>query len=173
MRDVMAGANLTPGGFYRHFQSKDQLIAEVNSAAFDRLLAMLESQTRGKSPAKAVERIVSLYLGQSQGKEKPYLCPLAMLGAELSHSDPKVRTVAIDGYQRFVQLMADHLTHLTKREALATASAIVSTLVGAVTLADIAPDSATASAILKDAQALIKERTSSVRKPSHDQHSRG
>ena len=29
MREVMAGASLTPGGFYRHFGSKDQLVAAV------------------------------------------------------------------------------------------------------------------------------------------------
>src|SRR5664280_3505366 len=89
MRDVLAGASLTPGGFYRHFESKDRLIAEASSAAFDRAYAMLESETVGKSPAQAVERIISVYLGQSQVSEKPYLCPLAMLGAELSHSDPQ------------------------------------------------------------------------------------
>ena len=102
MRDVMAGANLTPGGFYRHFRSKDRLIAEVSGAALDRAFAMLESETVGKSPARAVERIVSVYLGQSQAKGKPYLCPLAMLGAELRHSDPQVRAIAIDGHQRIV-----------------------------------------------------------------------
>jgi hypothetical protein len=51
--------------------------------------------------------------------------------------------------------------HRTEREALAAASGIVSTMVGAVTLANIAPDAATAGAILKNAQALIKERYSS------------
>ena len=157
MRDVMAGAGLTPGGFYRHFPSKNRLIAEASSAAFDRSFAMLESETIGKSPAHAVERIVSVYLEQSQVRGKPYLCPLAMLGAELSHSDPEVRQVAIYGYQRIVQLIADHLTNRTRREALATASAILSTLVGAVTLADIALDSAMASAMLRNAKALIKE----------------
>ena len=49
MRDVLAGASLTPGGFYRHFESKDGLIAEASSAAFDRAYAMLESETVGKS----------------------------------------------------------------------------------------------------------------------------
>ena len=29
-REVMAGAGLTPGGFYRHFASKEHLIAEAN-----------------------------------------------------------------------------------------------------------------------------------------------
>jgi TetR/AcrR family transcriptional repressor of nem operon len=157
MRDVMAGANLTPGGFYRHFPSKDRLIAEATSAVFDRAFAMLESETVGKSPAQAVERIISVYLGQSQVTEKPYVCPLAMLGAELRHSDPQVRAIAIHGYQRIVQLIADHLEHRTRREALAIASGILSTLVGAVTLAEIALDTAMASAVLSNAKVLIKE----------------
>jgi hypothetical protein len=44
-----------------------------------------------------------------------------------------------------------------RRGALATASGIVSTLVGAVTLAEIAPDPAMASAILSNAEVLIGE----------------
>ncbi len=155
MRYVMAGASLTPGGFYRHFPSKDRLIAEASSAAFDRSFAMLEAETVGKSPAQTVERIVSRYLEQSQVRDKPYLCPLAMLGAELSHSDPQVRAVAIKGYLRIVELIAKHLTHRTGRSAYTTASGIVSTLVGAVTLADIALDSAMAGAILSTAKVLI------------------
>ena len=157
MRDVMAGASLTPGGFYRHFRSKDRLIAEASSAAFDRAFAMLEGETAGKSQAQAVERIVSVYLGQSQVAEKPYLCPLAMIGAELRHSDPQVRAIAINGYQRIVQLIASRLENRTKRAALVTAGGIVSTLVGAVTLAEIAPEPAIASAILSNAKALIRE----------------
>ena len=158
MRDIMAAARLTQGGFYRHFASKEQLIAEANGAAFDRLHDMLARETRGMSPPEAVEKILALYLGQSRGKKQPYLCPLAMLGAELSHSDQQVRAVAMSGYRRLVELVADQLGHLARRDALATASGIISTLVGAVTLAGIAPDPATAHAILSNARALIKER---------------
>ncbi len=157
MRDIMAGAGLAPGGFYRHFGSKDRLIAEASHTAFDHAFEMLQSETVGKSPAQAVERIISVYLGQSQVRERPYLCPLAMLGAELRHSDPQVRAVAINGYQRIVQLIANHLTDQTRRGALITASGIVSTLVGAVTLAEIASDSTMASAILRNAKVLIKK----------------
>jgi TetR/AcrR family transcriptional repressor of nem operon len=160
MRDIMAAARLTQGGFYRHFASKEQLVAEANGAAFDRLHDMLASETRGLSPPEAVERILAIYLGQSRGKKQPYLCPLAMLGAELSHSDRQVRAIAMNGYQRLVELVADQLGHMVRREALATASGILSTLVGAVTLAEIAPDAATAHAILSNARALIKERIS-------------
>jgi TetR/AcrR family transcriptional repressor of nem operon len=161
MRDIMAAAHLTQGGFYRHFESKEQLIAEANGAAFDRLFSMFERETLGKSPAEAIEKIVSIYLGQSQGKERPYLCPLTMLGPELSHCDRPVRAIAADGYRRLVQLIADRLTNLRKAEAVALASAFVSTMVGAVTLADIAPDQAMARDILRNAQAVITAQLAS------------
>jgi TetR/AcrR family transcriptional regulator, transcriptional repressor for nem operon len=157
-REVMAGADLTPGGFYRHFASKDQLIAEAIGAAFDRLIAMFESETQGMPAAEAVERIVWLYLHQSLREQKPYLCPLSMLGAELSHADPQVREVAMNGYRHLIQLIATHYPGLTKSEALLNASGIVSTIVGAVTLADIAPDAATQRDILRDAQAIVRNQ---------------
>ncbi len=80
-----------------------------------------------------------------------------MIGAELRHSDPQVRAIAINGYQRIVQLIASRLENRTRRAALVTAGGIVSTLVGAVTLAEIAPEPAIASAILSNAKAVIRE----------------
>src|ERR1700754_428303 len=88
MRDMMSAANLTQGGFYRHFDSKEELIAEANSVAFDRLLAMFEEKISGKSVDEALETIVFLYLNQSQIKKNTYHCPLSLLGSELSHCDP-------------------------------------------------------------------------------------
>src|SRR6267378_3479951 len=35
LADLMAAAGLTHGGFYRHFESKDQLVAEACAAALD------------------------------------------------------------------------------------------------------------------------------------------
>lgn len=83
-----------------------------------------------------------------------------MLGAELTHCDPRVRAVAMTGYQRLVQLIADRRTHLSRPEALAIASGTVSTMAGAVVLANITQDRATARSILGDAHALIRDRLS-------------
>jgi AcrR family transcriptional regulator len=41
--DVMAAVGLTHGGFYRHFESKEQLVAEATAAALDTLLDTLAS----------------------------------------------------------------------------------------------------------------------------------
>ncbi|WP_158942263.1 TetR/AcrR family transcriptional regulator [Granulicella sp. S190] len=166
MRDIMATAGLTPGGFYRHFESKEQLILEANSEAWQRLLAMFETQTDGKSSAEALETIVSVYLNQSQREGNNYLCPLAMIGAELSRCEAKVRAVSTAGYQQLVKLVADHLTHLGRDEAQTTASGLVSAMAGAVMLSNIASDEATARTILKNAHAMIRVQLSLGKKPS-------
>jgi TetR/AcrR family transcriptional regulator, transcriptional repressor for nem operon len=156
MRDIMAAVGMTAGGFYRHFESKGQLIAEANEAAFDRLMEMFETQTAGKSAAEALNVIVSRYLNQSQTEGDTHLCPLSMNGGELSHCEPQVRAIALNGYQRMVQMVADRITHVKKAEALAIAGGVVSTMVGAVTLAHLAPNKAAAGAILSDAHGVIK-----------------
>jgi TetR/AcrR family transcriptional regulator, transcriptional repressor for nem operon len=156
MRDIMSAAGLTPGGFYRHFESKEQLIGEANKAALIRLLVMFETQTAGKSAADALETMVSLYLNQSQREGNTLLCPLSMNGAELSHCEPQVRAIAIDGYQQMVQLVADRVTHVSKAEALAIAGGVVSTMVGAVTMANLAAEKAAAGAILSNAHGVIR-----------------
>ncbi|WP_433974320.1 TetR/AcrR family transcriptional regulator [Tunturiibacter lichenicola] len=155
MRDIMSAVGLTPGGFYRHFESKEQLIAEANKAAFDRLLAMFEMQTAGMSAAEALDRIVWLYLNQTQVEANNFRCPLATIGAELGHCEAQVRAVAIDGYQRVVKLLADRLMDLGRDDALAAASGVVSMMTGAVMVANIAPDKAAARSILNNAHAAV------------------
>ncbi len=94
MRDVMKAAELTGGGFNRHFSSKDQLVAEAIRAAFDRLFAIFDTATGGVTGVEALQRIATLYLEQSKTRHHasapPYLCPLAQLGSELKHAAPEV-----------------------------------------------------------------------------------
>ena len=158
MRDIMSASGLTQGGFYRHFASKEQLVAEALGAAFERLSAMFDKETEGLSAGAALERIVSVYLNQCQVAGKPYLCPLSMMGAELSHADPLVQKVVMDGRRGLVEMIAARLVHLKKAEAMKVASGVLSAMVGAVTLANLTADKAEAAAILRDAHVLIRGR---------------
>ena len=127
-------------GFYRHFASRDDLIAEAIRSAFDSLVAILELEIADKIPAKQLERIISIYLGQSKKTNQaaaPYLCPLAQLGAEMKHSAPVIQAAGFEGYGRLTKLIA---TCLPPSKAEEKAKLMVNTLVGAVTLASLAPD---------------------------------
>ncbi len=52
--------------------------------------------------------------------------------------------------------IADRVTHVSTVEALAVAGGVVSTMVGAVTMANLAPTKAAASAILSNAHGVIR-----------------
>jgi AcrR family transcriptional regulator len=53
LSDLMAAAGLTHGGFYRHFGSKDQLVAEACSAAMESVAETMEA-TAAHRPAKKI-----------------------------------------------------------------------------------------------------------------------
>jgi TetR/AcrR family transcriptional regulator, transcriptional repressor for nem operon len=154
--DIMVAAGLTQGGFFRHFRSKGQLVAEANGAAFGQLMDMFERATAGKPPREALGTIVSLYLHQLQGKDPVYLCPLANLGSELRHADEQVKATTVDGYERLVRLVAQQTQQLGIAGHADVANAIVSTLVGAVTLSRLAPDPGTEETILLNAQNVVR-----------------
>ena len=55
LNDVMKAAGLTHGGFYKHFASKDQLVAEATASALDALL-------EGMAAHPTVSAAVAAYL---------------------------------------------------------------------------------------------------------------
>jgi TetR/AcrR family transcriptional repressor of nem operon len=153
--EVMAAVGLTTGGFYRHFESKDELIAEANRAANEKLFGFYDSAVVGLGPLEAMEAIVDLYLDQTQNNESPDLCPLANLGSELRHTSDHIREVAMEGHQRWVGALAAFAAELEIPYYARVADAIVSTIVGAVTLSQLAVDPVIADAILNNARATV------------------
>ena len=153
--DVMAAAKLTPGGFYRHFDSKDQLIAEASREANGTLFEYYDAAVAGMQPLQAIETIVRLYLWQLAGNDKILRCPLANLGSELRHSDDRIRAIAMEGYRQLSGSFTALATQLGVADPASVADAIVSTIVGAVTLSQLSVDLAIAENILKNAQATV------------------
>jgi TetR/AcrR family transcriptional repressor of nem operon len=151
----MSASGIAQGGFYRHFASKEQLLEEAYQEVLANLFTMFEERTAGMSSRDALKTIIKLYLSQSLAVSDVDLCPLAMLGSELKRTCDDVRSVALLGYERFVRLLETHLTKMNKPHPRVLATAISSALVGAVTLAGIALDEATAQQILKSAREYV------------------
>lgn len=154
-REIMSASGIAQGGFYRHFDSKEQLLEEAYQEVLEDLFTMFEERTTGMASRDALKTIITLYLSQSLALSDVDLCPLAMLGSELKRTSDTIRSVALLGYERFVGLLETHLTKMDKPHPRALASAISSALVGAVTLASIAPRKATAQQILKSAREYV------------------
>jgi hypothetical protein len=104
--------------------------------------------------------VINIYLSQCEDEENTLLCPLAMLGSELTHCDQKIRSIAIDGHARLVEFIREQLIRLGRKNASVLASSITSTVVGAVTLSNIANQDDEARRILMSAKTSLKEQIS-------------
>lgn len=153
--DIMIAAGLTQGGFYRHFDSKEQLVAEAMATGFEEIFANLEAAISGKAPREAVQIMAERYLHQLTAAEDQPRCPLSNLSSELRLADDLVKTAAFQGYSHFVKLFASYLILLDYMDYVGLAESIVAVLVGAVTLSGMTPAEAAAEAILVNAQKAV------------------
>src|SRR5215469_17619158 len=103
---LMRAAGLTHGGFYRHFASKEQLVAQACSQAVLSLTSGLKSQIEGKPPDHALSLLVGKYLSRSHRDQPATGCVLAALGSELARADNKTREAAAVGLLGLSRLIA-------------------------------------------------------------------
>jgi AcrR family transcriptional regulator len=62
LSDLMAAAGLTHGGFYRHFGSKDQLVAEACSAAMESVVETTKAAAAHRPAKSRLQAIAERYL---------------------------------------------------------------------------------------------------------------
>jgi len=145
---LMRAAGLTHGGFYRHFASKDQLVAEACRQAVLSLTSGLKSQIEGKPPDQALPLLVGKYLSRSHRDQPATGCVLAALGSELARADTKTREAATEGFLGLSRLIAGQLKNVSAKKAEAQSMAIAAALIGAMTISRIVPDSRISNSIL-------------------------
>ncbi|MCB8876825.1 TetR/AcrR family transcriptional regulator [Acidisoma silvae] len=147
--DVMEAAGLTQGAFYRHFASKEQLVAE---ACNECTLASVEDQLAAVSPddRTRAEAIVENYLSTAHRDDIATGCTFAALGSELARAGEETRAAASERVLGLVNAIAKRFDDMPLQEAKARAVLTVSAMVGAVTMSRIMTDPTASEAILDD-----------------------
>src|SRR5436309_12944796 len=87
---VMKASGLTVGGFYKHFRSKDELLADAIAQAFsdtDMLYSALENVPR----ENRWKELVRVYLSPEHCDHADVGCPMAALAPEIARAKPSVR----------------------------------------------------------------------------------
>jgi TetR/AcrR family transcriptional repressor of nem operon len=133
--DLMKEAGLTVGGFYKHFDSREALVAEALASiesAWERAIA--DGRRKGVSDAKILARLIDAYLGEAHRDAPGAGCVFAALAGDLARSGTQVRGVATDKLAQSLDLLVGLLGDR------ATAIVIYSALIGAVSLARVAKD---------------------------------
>ncbi|MEU9337138.1 TetR family transcriptional regulator [Streptomyces sp. NPDC048290] len=143
--ELMNDAGLTHGGFYNHFASKNELVAEVCAASFLTSLASLaqtveEGDREGASP---LQRIVTEYLSTRHRDAPDGGCPSSSLAADAARDNAAVQNAYAHGVEGYLTGFASELLReahekgaaLEPREAHRRAIGLLSEMVGALILA--------------------------------------
>src|ERR1700752_4898739 len=94
LADLMKAAGLTHGGFYRHFASKDQLVAEACSAAIATMTERMASRPSRGRGQKVREQAVADSPATGRRDTPRVGGPLAALGTEMARADTQTRAAA-------------------------------------------------------------------------------
>src|ERR1700745_19408 len=81
---VMKKAGLTKGGFYRHFESKDDLFVEAVARAFDEMGRGIIEVAKSAPEGQALRAIIEHYLSTRHANSSGAGCVFAALEPELA-----------------------------------------------------------------------------------------
>ena len=153
--DLMKDAGLTVGGFYKHFDSRDDLVAEAISFAFGGWQRRVDSAASGGPPV-SYAKLIDDYVSEAHRNNPGTGCAFSALAAEIARSDKRTRALATEQIRNDLQLIAGLLPGKNKRMSRSKAILTYSALVGAMSLARAVSDETLSAEILKSAADLLK-----------------
>jgi TetR/AcrR family transcriptional regulator, transcriptional repressor for nem operon len=155
--EVMAAAGLTHGGFYAHFESKDDLVAQAITHMFDTAHSRFLSLTEGREPAAAIASYVDFYLAPSHRLERANGCPVATLSGDLPNLSDRARERFTDGTERWAAALTKLAKKLGVKDPEAVAWSTIAEMAGALALSRTVSNER-AAAILRNSRAIVKAR---------------
>ena len=150
--EIMQAAGLTHGGFYKHFDSRDDLVAEAVDRTFADGEQAIESITEDADDPLGA--FVDWYASAEHRDDPASGCGVVTLGADVPRGEDRVRTA----YREQVERYLGHLERLLGggADARARATVALSTLVGAVLVARAIDDPALLDEILRNVRDAVK-----------------
>lgn len=153
--EIMREAGLTHGGFYAHFASKDDMIAEAIGWMFEETRARLARNASDKTGRAALHAIIDRYVSEAHRDDPGHGCPLPALVSDLPHLGADTREAFAAGVKGMAQRMERYLPEKVRQADILP---LIAQAVGAVALARAVGDTALSGQLLKTARAALKAR---------------
>lgn len=154
---VMAKAGLTHGGFYAHFQSKEDLVCQTIDHMFARSRLKRIDREEGLGPAEKLVAFIDYYLSPAH-RDSPTGCVLPALAADAQRLTPEVRAAYSKGVAGMTGRIAELLGELGRPGPDDLASSAIAELVGGLMLARAEPDRARSDRMLERSTHVLKQR---------------
>lgn len=150
LNDLMKGAGLTQGGFYKQFESKDDLIVQASSKALEKGVANWTGVV-SKAAGKPLRALLRFYLSDTHRHEKADGCALAALAPEAARRGKALRQVFEAGVESHLDILDGMMTPASGQEARDQSIVALSTMVGALMLSRAVDDAQLSNRFLKAA----------------------
>jgi TetR/AcrR family transcriptional repressor of nem operon len=157
--ELMKEAGLTVGGFYKHFDSRDALVAETLSDAFGTWQRQEEAAQSSGQPL-SFEKLIDDYVSDVHRKNPGSGCAFSALAPEIARSDKLTRALTSEQVKNDLEMIVGLLPGKDRPAARSRAILTFSALVGAMALARAVSDEALSREILKAVAQLLKNLTS-------------
>lgn len=132
--DVMEDAGLTHGGFYRHFENKEDLVVEAVSLSLEQLADRLTRAAERAQTGHELEAIISAYLSTEHLAHPESWCALAALAGDLGRLPARARKrldTALSEYMgRLIQYMPGRTIEEKRRDFVV----LISGMAGAIAM---------------------------------------
>jgi TetR/AcrR family transcriptional repressor of nem operon len=136
---VMRDAGLTHGGFYKHFENKDELLQEALHDGFGEIADTLAHAAEQSQPGEAWKAIVKSYLRPEMCEHPDHGCPLPTLAPELARANPEMNAQIVAELVKYKNRMLPFMPGERIAEKERTFFAIFSTMTGAIAIARLLP----------------------------------
>lgn len=137
---VMKRVGLTKGGFYRHFESKDDLFVEAVARAFDEMGTGMLEIAKSAPEGQALRAMIEYYLSARHAHSPGAGCVVSALGPELARKPAGVRKrieASVDAYR---ERLLPFVPGQTREEKLAKIRVLFSSMAGVLMMARVTSD---------------------------------
>lgn len=156
LKDLMKGAGLTQGAFYKQFASKEDLAVEASRRALESASGRW-SDAAAAHPDDPLGAVIGFYLSGDHRGEKMDGCPIVALGADAARQGPEVKAEFEAGIKAHLDVLDRFLAGTGDEASRSKAMAILATMVGAVTLSRVINDPDLAQAVLDAAAKQVRD----------------
>ena len=148
----MQSAGLTKGAFYAHFASREAMIAEAVDRVMQHGQARIDHFFRVKKKPTVVE-IADAWFDLEHIENLGDGCGICLLAGEARYAGPEVRQVIASYFEKNVEQIAQALGG--GRAATARATAILTAIVGAVSMARAVGNPKLTQTILENTRVMV------------------
>jgi TetR/AcrR family transcriptional repressor of nem operon len=160
LKDLMEGAGLTQGAFYKQFASKEDLINQASKRALESA-AQRWTEGAGADPSDPLGALIKFYLSDGHREDRMDGCPIVALGSDAARQGAVVKASFEAGIRAHLSVLESMITASGREKPDGKAMVVLSTMVGALMLSRLLNDPGLAQSLLDSAAGHVRDVASS------------